>query len=94
MSITPCTLPSRRLEDKLEPQLKRLLQAAGAEEYLTMFANGSLTFKQVLYMDDGDLLEVRPGSDRKRNAAYAGDSNVGSDGILCRARQLDNPRCL
>ena len=49
---------SRRLEDKLEPQLKKLLQSAGADEYLTMFASGALTLKQVLYMDDTDLLEV------------------------------------
>ncbi|XP_043213529.1 E3 ubiquitin-protein ligase LRSAM1-like [Amphibalanus amphitrite] len=48
----------RRLEDKLEPPLKKLLQSAGAEEYLTMFANSGLTLKQVLYMDDTDLLEL------------------------------------
>ncbi|KAF0296859.1 E3 ubiquitin-protein ligase LRSAM1 [Amphibalanus amphitrite] len=48
----------RRLEDKLEPPLKKLLQTAGAEEYLTMFANSGLTLKQVLYMDDTDLLEL------------------------------------
>ena len=47
-------------ESKIEPALKDLLTKSGAEDYIPVFATRNVTLKQLSFMNDKELSEVRP----------------------------------
>lgn len=46
-------------EKKIDASLKELLMKAGAEDYIPIFAMRGITIKQLPYMKDVELSEVR-----------------------------------
>ena len=47
-------------ESKIEPALKDILTKSGAEDYIPVFATRNVTLKQLSFMNDKELSEVRP----------------------------------
>lgn len=46
-------------EKNIDPALRDLLVAAGADDYIPIFSMRGVTFKQLSYMKDRELSEVR-----------------------------------
>ena len=58
-----------KAEENADPQLKSLMEKIGAEEFIPIFALKKINLKQLSYMQDRELMEVRQIDDEIRNGS-------------------------